>query len=147
MFLLEGKPLPIDVPFEHGGIQYPANWLRLASLEEKQAIGIVEVADQTRPDDRFYWVTQNPDGSFTATPKDLAMVRDMLIEQIRNTSYTMLLPTDWKLVRQVETSEACDQTTLDKRAAIRAAFTSNLAAINAAADVPALAALQFTWPN
>ena len=27
--------------------------------------------DETRPDDRYYWVTANPDGSYTATPKAL----------------------------------------------------------------------------
>ena len=31
-----------DVPFTHNGIKYPATWLRLTTLEEKQAIGIVE---------------------------------------------------------------------------------------------------------
>ena len=27
--------------------------------------------DEIRPDDQYYWVTQNPDGSFTGTPKEL----------------------------------------------------------------------------
>jgi len=27
--------------------------------------------DEIRPDDRYYWVTANPDGSFTGTPKEL----------------------------------------------------------------------------
>jgi hypothetical protein len=27
--------------------------------------------DEVRPDDRYYWVTANPDGSFTGTPKEL----------------------------------------------------------------------------
>jgi hypothetical protein len=27
--------------------------------------------DEIRPDDQYYWVTQNEDGSFTATPKEL----------------------------------------------------------------------------
>jgi hypothetical protein len=27
--------------------------------------------DEVRPDDRYYWVTANPDGSYTATPKAL----------------------------------------------------------------------------
>lgn len=46
MFLLNDKPLPLDTPFKDAeGNSYPANWLRLTSLEEKQAIGIVEVPD------------------------------------------------------------------------------------------------------
>ena len=59
MFLLDGKRLQPGTAFTHGGIQYPANWLNNASQQEKQAIGITEVTDQSRPDDRFYWVTDN----------------------------------------------------------------------------------------
>lgn len=55
MFLLNGQPLAVDTPFTANEIQYPANWLRLASAEEKSAIGITEVADAVRADDRFYW--------------------------------------------------------------------------------------------
>ena len=46
MFLLNGVPLPLDTPFKDAaGNSYPANWLRLTTLEEKQAIGITEVPD------------------------------------------------------------------------------------------------------
>jgi len=46
MFLLNGSPLPLDTPFKDAeGNSYPANWLRLTSLAEKQAIGITEVPD------------------------------------------------------------------------------------------------------
>ena len=55
MFLLNGQPLAVDTPFTANDIQYPANWLRLATAEEKLAIGITEVADAVRADDRFYW--------------------------------------------------------------------------------------------
>lgn len=55
MFLLNGQPLAVDTPFTANDIQYPANWLRLASQAEKEAIGITEVADAVRADDRFYW--------------------------------------------------------------------------------------------
>ena len=55
MFLLNGQPLAVDTAFTANDIQYPANWLRLASAEEKASIGITEVADPVRADDRFYW--------------------------------------------------------------------------------------------
>tara|TARA_B100000131_G_C17599880_1_gene403006 strand:+ start:329 stop:475 length:147 start_codon:yes stop_codon:yes gene_type:complete len=42
-FKLNGKNLKIDVPFtDANGTKYPATWLRLTTLEEKEAIGIVE---------------------------------------------------------------------------------------------------------
>jgi hypothetical protein len=46
MFILDGKPLSPDVAFTTGGIKYPVNFLRLSTLEEKEAIGITE--GQTR---------------------------------------------------------------------------------------------------
>lgn len=50
MFLLNGSPLPLDTPFKDAeGTSYPANWLRLTTLEEKQAIGITEVPDPVPP--------------------------------------------------------------------------------------------------
>ena len=44
-FKLDGKILKPDLPFTSRGIKYPANWLRLTTLDEKEAIGLVEVAD------------------------------------------------------------------------------------------------------
>ena len=69
MFLLDGKRLTPGVAFTHGDIQYPANWLTFASPEEREAIGIVEIAESVRPNDEFYWVTDNNDGTYTSTPK------------------------------------------------------------------------------
>ena len=61
MLQLDGKTLRYGKAFTHNGISYPANWLRLTSLEEKQAIGIVEVADNRQSwDQRFYWDVDNP---------------------------------------------------------------------------------------
>lgn len=69
MFLLDGKRLTPGTAFTHGNIQYPANWLIFASSEEKEAIGITEVVESGRPNDEFYWVTDNNDGTYSSTPK------------------------------------------------------------------------------
>jgi len=52
MFILDGRPLPLDTQFTVDGITYPPNWLRLASPEDRARIGITEVPDYPRPDDR-----------------------------------------------------------------------------------------------
>ena len=62
-FKLDGKPLAVDVAFKTSdGTQYPANWLRLSTADEKTALGITEVADDPVYDSRFY----NGDGSAKA---------------------------------------------------------------------------------
>jgi len=55
MFMLNGKSLAVGRAFTHNDIQYPANWLQLASEEDKAAIGVTWEADPVRADDRFYW--------------------------------------------------------------------------------------------
>ena len=54
-FKLDGNPLAVDVAFSHNDINYPANWLRLSTADEKTALGITEVADAATYDNRFYW--------------------------------------------------------------------------------------------
>lgn len=140
MFMLNGQPLSPDNPFTtQDGTQYPANWLRLASADEKAAIGIEEVNDPEPYDDRFYWGVGNP--------KDVEMVRAMLATQLKIASYSMLAPTDYKLVRKIETGEEVDAPTLATRTAIRAAYATNAAAVAAATTVAELAAITFTWPE
>jgi hypothetical protein len=62
MYTLNGRTLNPDEGFQHEGTSYPQNWLRLTSLEEKQAIGITEEPDVVAPwyDQRFYWGVDNP---------------------------------------------------------------------------------------
>ena len=139
MFLLNGNPLGIDVSFTVNGIQYPANWLRLASSEEKSAIGITEVADPEPYDDRFYWGVGNP--------KDLDQCKTNLISQVKTTAASLLYPTDWKVIRATETGIILETAVKEARAAIRTASNTHEAAINACTTVDQLAALQFTWPE
>ena len=55
MYKVNNKPLPLDRSFTLGDIQYPANFLRLATEAEKTALGIVWEADPVMADSRFYW--------------------------------------------------------------------------------------------
>jgi cytoskeletal protein RodZ len=45
--------------------------------------------DEIRPDDRYYWVTANPDGSYTATPKELEDREE--VDQNGNPMYVKVL--------------------------------------------------------
>jgi len=147
MFILNGQPLNPDLPFEHDGIQYPANWLRLATPEERAAIGITEVPDYPRPDDRFYWVTQNPDGTYTATPKDIVSIKAMKEQEIKSTAYSLLSQTDYKFIRMAETGIPVDDATKAYRIAVRASIVANETSLNAATSVDEIAALKFEWPQ
>ena len=133
MLQLNGKTLQYDKAFVHDGMQYPSNWLRLTSLEEKQAIGIVEVADPVVGvyDQRFYWGVDNP--------KNLDQLKETWTAKVKDTAGKMLGETDWYVVRQAENSAAVPAAVLTRRGEIRTLSNEKETAIAACADVAALA--------
>lgn len=132
MFLLNGKRLPEGVAFEDAeGNKYPPQWLNQTTIEQKNAIGITEVADPILVDTRFYWDANLPkaledreesdkDGNplyekelDLTDPENPVMVnttkrlvtkglKTQFIEQIKQTANSLLTPTDWMIVRKYE---------------------------------------------
>ena len=122
MLLLDGKPLSYDRAFTHEGIQYPANWLRLSSWEEKSAIGITEIADPPYYDQRFYWDVDTPKQLDDVTDEEGNTQTGLKTLWISNTKYsagTLLAPTDWYIVRNSETGVEVPADVLERRAEIR----------------------------
>ena len=150
MFLLNGQPLAVDTPFTTpDGTQYPANWLRLSTLEEKEAIGITEVPDPPQYDQRFYW---GYDTEGHLIPKDHAQLVEQWTQQTRTTAGTLLQPTDWIIIREADNGKAADPLIKLWREDIRLASGTKITAIKATADTDALAAYitggeYGVWPN
>ena len=149
MLQLNGKTLQYGKAFVHDGMQYPANWLALTSLEEKQAIGIVEVPDASVAswDQRFYWGVDNPkqlndvtdeDGNTTTGLKTLWKAKQ------NETASSLLSPSDWRVVKAAEVTDyAVSSEWLTYRAAVRTACNTRQAEIDACGDVAALKELLF----
>ena len=167
MFLLNGSPLPLDTPFTIDGTSYPANWLRLTSIAEKNAVGITEVADtQVTYDDRFYWGVDNPkllndreesdedgnpmyvqvlgtvDGEPAMVDSSERLVTKGLKSQwtatVKDTANKLLSQTDWMVIRKAERDVAIPEATATYRAAVLTECTRLVTAITNAANVPAL---------
>ena len=155
-FLLDGKPLAVDVPFTHGDIHYPANWLRLSSAQEKKDLGITEVADAPTYDSRFY----NGDGSAKALDdvnatddngdllKDengdqvvILGIKSILKAQEKVTAGTLLAPYDWYVVRKAEKSTAIPTAITTYRDGVRTACDTREKEIDACSDTAALVTL------
>jgi hypothetical protein len=133
MFILpDGRPISPDVAFTLDGIQYPSNWLRLASPEEREAIGITEVPDPAPYDQRFYW---GPD-----LPKDHAQLVEQWTQQTRITAGTLIQPTDWMVIREQDNGTAVPESVKALREDIRLATGQKNAAIEATANTAELAA-------
>ena len=155
-FKLNGKPLPVDVAFTVDDINYPANWLRLTTAEEKAAIGITEVADAPSYDSRFY----NQDGS----EKSLTDINnvdengDPMLDDNGNQTVTLgvkselkqieksmarglLNAHDWQIVRKAEKGIEIDSAVSTYRDAVRAAYTARKTEIDNCANTAALVTL------
>ena len=135
MLLLDGKPLSYDKAFTHEGIQYPSNWLRLSSLEQKESIGIKVVPDPPAYDQRFAWGYLE-DGSLNF--KDHQQLIEGWVSKVKESAGSMLSQTDWYIVRRADTGTEVPPEILDRRAEIRSFANSKEQAILASADSAAL---------
>jgi len=171
MLTLNGRTLNPDEGFQHEGTSYPQNWLRLTSLEEKQAIGIVEMPDVVAPwyDQRFYWGVDNPKllndkeesdeqgnplyvqilGTVDGQPAmvnstERLVTRGMKHQwtaQFKQAANSMLAQTDWMVIRKAERDIAIPSDVVTARAKIIADCTAKETAITACNTVEELIAV------
>ena len=155
-FKLDGNPLAVDVPFTVGDVNYPANWLRLSTADEKTALGITEVADSPTYDSRFYWgdgtaktltdtneVDENGDPVLDENGDQVVTlgVKSVLKAQEKVTAGSLLAKYDWYVVRKAEKSTAIPTAITTYRDAIRTACTTRETEITNCADTAALVTL------
>ena len=146
-FKLNGNPLAVDVAFSHNDINYPANWLRLSTADEKTAIGITEVADAATYDSRFY------DGDGTAKALDdktetidgveytTLGVKSVLKAKEKAMADSYLSKYDWYVVRKAEKSTAIPTAITTYRDGVRTACDTREKEIDACSDTAALVIL------
>ena len=168
-YQLNGNPLPLDVAFKTSdGTQYPANWLRLSSAEEKAAIGITEVDDPKIYDYRFYnsdgsaksfvdvnatYTEDDPEGTYKKgdlikNPDGTQLVyygvKTVLIKEEKRLASGLLGQYDWYVTRKSEKGTAIPDAIITYRDAIRTAYETRKTEINNCADTAALVTLYET---
>jgi hypothetical protein len=155
MFKIGTRTIQLDTPFTHNDIQYPANWIRLASEEDKSAIGLVWEADAVRADDRFYWdgninnpkaledVTETVDGK-EYTTKGL---KSNFIAQVKTTAGSILAQTDWMVIRKAERNVDIPSSVATYRASVVTKAAELETAIFAVTTVEQLIALDMSFPS
>jgi len=139
--------------FEINGVQYPANWLNLSTPQEKVDIGLEEVVATNQPADQiYYWVSETLNGAeltYTNTPKDLLLVKTTALNQINAIAYSILLPTDWMVVKSVETSTPINAAWNTWRQSIRTTALNATNGVESASDVDGVATVMgaIAWPK
>jgi len=170
MFKHNDTTIPLDTPFTIDGTSYPANWLRLTSLAEKNAVGITEVADVTTTyNDQFYWGVDNPkllndreesdkdgnpmyvkvlgvvDGKPAMVDSSERLVtkglKSQWTAQVKDTANKLLAQTDWMVIRKVERDVAIPTATATYRAGVITECSRLVTAIAGASDVEAFIAV------
>ena len=142
MYTINGRPLQIDTAFtDANGTQYPSNWLRFASSDERSAIGIEWIADPEPYDDRFYWGPGNP--------KDLLQLKQDTTKAIDQTTWHLLNPTDFMDSRKANDPDYEPPSDwIEWRASVRSTAKDSKAAIDACETVEDLIPLVSPqWPS
>ena len=138
MFLLNNIKVHQDIQRTIGDVQYPAGWFS-HDAEARAKVGMIEVPDPVRPDDNLFTSVENPDGSWTATPRTaddiaarLTIANTQQAAAVRADRNGRLAATDWT---QIADSTADKPAWAAYRQALR--------------DVPAQAGFpqSVTWPE
>jgi hypothetical protein len=152
-YQIGSRALPMDRPWTaDNGTQYPANWLRLSTAADREAIGVTWVADATW-DQRFYWGVDNPKQLDDVTDDD-GNTTTGLKTQWKATqneiAASLLAPSDWRVVKELEvnSSFAAAKTAYPTawqtyRAGIRTSCNTRQTEIDACTTVEALKELLF----
>ena len=155
-FKLDGKLLAVDVAFSHNDIQYPANWLRLSTAQEKKDLGITEVTDEPTYDSRFYWGDGTAKALDDVNAKDeegnllkdengnqvvILGIKSVLKAQEKVIAGSLLAKYDWYVVRKAEKSTAIPTAITTYRDGVRTACDTREKEIDACSDTAALVTL------
>jgi hypothetical protein len=177
-YKIGNKTIPLDTPFTtEDGVQRPANWIRLATEEEKSTIGLVWEADiDMNFDNRFYWSKDLPkaledreesdeDGNplyvkvlDKTDPENPVMVdtterlvtkglKSVFIAQVKQTAGLILAQTDWMVTRKADIGTDIPESVVAYRASVRAKADELEASISAVTTVEELASLDLSFPQ
>ena len=153
-----------------GNIQYPQNIFSMWTEAELNAIGIytLDSIDTTNQKSSGYYTNTGVTYTFSggkvtgsygvAGAKNLDDSTDMegtLVkglktkhkEEVDRIQYSLLLDSDWMVIRKGDTDEALPTDWKTYRDAVRTKSNNLKTAIDAAANVDALAAIEYDWPS
>jgi hypothetical protein len=160
MFVLNNEKIliPGKAWTASNGVKHPSNWSSWSS-DLLATYGIVEVAEQTQPDSKFYHVSSiNLDGTWSATAKSIEDVTETVngvdyvkrglkfqwTERTNETANSLLQPSDWQVIAKAERDRAIDSNVVTYRAAVISKCTTIKAAIADCSDLDDFKALFVT---
>ena len=70
-YKLGSRRLALDVAWEHNGVQYPANWLRLSTAQDRAELGILWEDASPTYNQKWYWGKDSDNNLIPKTYTDL----------------------------------------------------------------------------
>ena len=138
----------VPTAFKHPttGIQYPRNWLNLASDSEKTSVGFIEVTYSGSHKDGEYYDNAESAPVYNASAGTVVITKRATAKNLASlkaskNAYSLLQSTDWYVVRKEEIGTAIPSNVTAYRTATRLVCNSLKTAIDSASDVAAVAAL------
>jgi len=149
-YYIGSRALPMDRPWTaDNGTQYPANWLRLSSTADRDAIGVSWGAEAETWDQRFYWSptlakqlddkTETVDGVETTTTG----LKTLWKSKQDDIAGSLIAPSDWRIIKAKETSTNIPSAWKTYRAAVRTSCNTRQTEIDACTTVDELKELLF----
>ena len=131
-YKLGSRRLALDVAWEYNDVQYPANWLRLSTAQDRAALGIIWEDASPTYNQKWYW-GKDSDGNLI--PKTYTDLKTLWIAKTKETANKLLQPSDWRVIKAKERGTTMNATWKTWRQTIRNECTTMVAAIEATADV------------
>ena len=135
---------------DSNGVRHPSNW-HIWSTEEKAKYNLKEVIEDSPPDSRLYFWSQDKDGKITSTAKALddsegvVGLKTTMKNEVKVQQGSLLSRTDWAYIRHYDTGTDVPTNIETWRNAIRAKATEMENAIDNATDTDAVAALLMSF--
>ena len=126
------RGLPMDIPWEHNDVQYPANWLRLSSSQDRAELGITWGDNAPAYDQKFYW-GYDADGNLI--PKTYVDLQANWVAQTKHTANTLLAPSDWRVIKAKESGKTMNAGWKTWRQTIRTECGTKVTAIEDCAKI------------
>ena len=127
---------------DSAGIKHPSNWMIWTEDYKKNTMKLTWEEPLGSFDSFYYW-GWNSDGD-ALLPKPVADLKTILVSQAKQTSASLLAPTDWYIIRKTERDVAIPSEITAFRLAVVTNYASLKTAINSASDVAGLQALYQT---
>ena len=162
-YFLNGTQLRVGKSFRGpDGTWYPNTFLRHATQEQKDAVGVTWVPDPTPVDTRFYWdhdlpkrledepaVDENDDPVLDEDGVQVINIglKTDWIRQQKETAGSLLAQSDWYVTRKAEAGTEIPADVATYRTAVRTVSGQREAEISAAATFEAFVALVTNQPE